>query len=148
MVAQSGYRIDEDSCDLQPSFVKRIPGLALFRVAGVSFRSEVLQRPEFEPGRPVKLVREPDNPHDRHAVSVWDESGEVQVGYVPRSDARRVAAALRRDAVKRAYVVSQFRGMKTGERSGIQVLTSPTDVVRFNGEHCAGEITEAEDIPF
>ena len=148
VVAQSGYRIDEDSCDLQPSIVKRIPGLALFRVAGVSFRSEALQRPEFEPGRPVRLVREPDNPHDRHAVSVWDESGEVQVGYVPRSDARRVAAALRREAVKRAYVVSQFRGMKTGERSGIQVLTSPTDVVRFNGEHCAGEITEAEDIPF
>ncbi|MDQ3730245.1 MAG: HIRAN domain-containing protein [Actinomycetota bacterium] len=97
----------------------------------------------------MRLLAEPDNPHDRYAVGVWDGSGEIQVGYVPKSDARRVSSALAKDAVKSAFVISQFRGMATGERSGIRVLTSPTDTVRFADATCGDSAScTDDDIPF
>ncbi len=149
-MAQSGFAPDDDSELQDESFARRIPGLAILSVAGVSFRSEALQRPEFMPGQRVQLIPEPENEHDPYAVGVWDASGEIQVGYVPRREARRIRHALKRDKVKLAVVLSQFRGMTTGARSGLSILTSPTDRVSFGDlEH--GRLTAddfEENIPF
>ena len=46
------------------------------------------------PGRPVSLVREPENPADAHAVAVWvsdDEQRSWRVGYLDRTVAARIA---------------------------------------------------------
>jgi hypothetical protein len=127
----------------------RIPGFALFPVVGVSFRAEDLQHPGFSPGQTVTLVPEPDNPHDPNAIGVWDEAGEVQAGYVPKRYARRIRAPLKRGVVKRAYIVSQFRRMSSGERTGIKVLTSPTEAVTLvTAQGADGVIVDDGDIPF
>jgi hypothetical protein len=47
---------------------------------------------ELRVGDPLDLIREPDNPHDRHAIRV--EWRGHKLGYVPRADNRAVAAAL------------------------------------------------------
>ena len=43
-----------------------------------------------DPGSLVDLVREPDNPYDPNAVAVHVEG--VKCGYVPRAQAKRLAA--------------------------------------------------------
>jgi hypothetical protein len=54
----------------------------LFRVAGVSFYQEALER--CSPGEAVRFVHEPDNPHDPLAIRIVSIHGET-VGYVPRA---------------------------------------------------------------
>lgn len=44
-------------------------------------------------GEVLTLRREPDNPHDRNAVAVYDACGE-HLGYVPRQDAGAVAKVI------------------------------------------------------
>jgi HIRAN domain len=60
------------------------PRILVVPVAGVSFRPESLEDSSFDPGRPLALVSEPDNPHDPNAVAVWNEERTLQLGYVPR----------------------------------------------------------------
>lgn len=45
-----------------------------------------------EPGERVKLVREPDNPHDPNAIAV--KSGDECLGYIARDDAAKLAPYL------------------------------------------------------
>jgi HIRAN domain len=66
------------------------PRIVVVPVAGVSFRPEAVADSSFDPGRPLALVREPDNEHDPNALAVWNEERTLQAGYVPRE----VAAAL------------------------------------------------------
>jgi hypothetical protein len=53
----------------------------VFRVAGVSFYQEALER--CSAGEAVRFIHEPDNPHDPTAIRVVSILGET-VGYVPR----------------------------------------------------------------
>ena len=63
------------------------PRILVLPVAGVSFRIEALDHPSFDPGRLLALVPEPENPHDPHAVGIWNEDRTLQLGYVPRESA-------------------------------------------------------------
>jgi hypothetical protein len=60
------------------------PRIVVVPVAGVSFRPEAVADASFDPGRPLALVREPDNEHDPNAVAIWNEDRTLQAGYVPR----------------------------------------------------------------
>jgi hypothetical protein len=60
------------------------PRIRVVPVAGVSFRPEAVRDATFDPGQRLALVPEPDNPHDPHAVAVWNEARSLQAGYVPR----------------------------------------------------------------
>ena len=60
------------------------PRLRVVGVAGVSFRGSAVEDESFDPGRRLALVPEPENPHDPHAVAVWNEQRSLQAGYVPR----------------------------------------------------------------
>jgi hypothetical protein len=82
--------------------------------AGVSFRPEALADPSFAPGRRLALVPEPDNPHDRNAVAIWNEERTLQLGYVPAE----VAPGLRGDE----QAVSLWR-----VEGGLRVLVAPAD---------------------
>jgi hypothetical protein len=64
-------------------------------------------------GTPLRLVREPDNPHDHLAIQVWSQSAgqRVQLGYVPRSANVDVAWALDgKIAVKAVFAGLQEQG--------------------------------------
>ena len=52
-------------------------------VAGISHHPTAVDLPDFAPGSEVVLRPEPDNPFDPNAISVWNASGSVQVGYLP-----------------------------------------------------------------
>jgi hypothetical protein len=67
------------------------PRILVLPVAGVSFRPESLDDSSFDPGRPLSLVAEPDNPHDPNAVGVWNAERTLQLGYVPRESAPDLA---------------------------------------------------------
>jgi hypothetical protein len=90
------------------------PRIRVVPVAGVSFRPEAVADASFEPGCPLALVPEPENPHDRNAVGIWNEDRKLQVGYVPRE----VAPDLSGDE----QAVSLWR-----VEGGLRVLIVPPD---------------------
>lgn len=72
-------------------------------LAGFRYGEGAALWPQLQPGDPLELVREPDNPHDPNAVRV-DWRGR-KLGYVPRRDNAAVAWGLDRGAPLRARVV-------------------------------------------
>ena len=88
--------------------------LRVVPVAGVSYRAEALPDPSFDPGRPLVLVREPENEQDPNAVAIWNEERTQQVGYVPRD----VAPGLEGDE----QAISLWR-----VDGGLRVLIVPAD---------------------
>ena len=82
--------------------------------AGVSYRPEALPDPSFDPGRRLVLVPEPDNPHDPHAVAIWNEERSLQLGYVP--------AAVVGELAGDEQAVSLWR-----VEGGLRVLLAPPD---------------------
>lgn len=52
------------------------------RVAGVYHRPGA-QSEDFLPGRQLRVVPEPKNPHDPNALAIWNLLGTMQAGYVP-----------------------------------------------------------------
>ncbi len=67
------------------------PRIRVVPVAGVSYRQEVLDDSSFDPGRRLALVPEPDNPHDQHAVAIFNAERTLQLGYVPAAVAPELA---------------------------------------------------------
>ena len=72
---------------------------------------------EMKVGDALKLVREPDNPHDANAVRV--EWQEYQLGYVPRRENADVARQLDRGAPVKARI------------SRLQMSRSPSKRIEF-----------------
>lgn len=69
-------------------------GLHSFVVAGTSHHEAAAKAGRFTPGSPVRLVREPNNAFDVNAVAVYAETGRRLAGYVPKGQAKRLAALL------------------------------------------------------
>lgn len=90
------------------------PRVRVVPVAGVSYRADALPDPSFDPGRRLALVPEPDNPHDPHAVAVWNAERTLQLGYVPAAVARELAGD--------EQAVSLWR-----VEAGLRVLLVPAD---------------------
>ncbi len=101
-------------------------GAQVIRVAGTSYRPDELGDPGFEPGSPLGLVHEPDNPHDANAISVWNEDRTAQAGYVPAN----VAAELAGFEELCALSLWEWRG-SAGERIGLRALVYPEGAVRI-----------------
>lgn len=81
-----------------------------FMVAGVPFegRSKVVEQRVRE-GESVRLVREPNNRHDRFAVHVRLCDG-ASIGYVPRDDAQEMADCLDSGWIHSASIKKVLRG--------------------------------------
>ena len=90
------------------------PRIRVVPVAGVSYRPEALDDPSFDPGRRLALVAEPDNPHDRDAVAIYNLERTLQLGYVPAA----VAPELEGDE----QAISLWR-----VDGGLRVLIAPAD---------------------
>ncbi len=67
------------------------PRVRVLPVAGVSFRGDAVEDASFDPGERLALVPEPDNPHDPHAVAVWNAKRTLHAGYVPREETAALA---------------------------------------------------------
>lgn len=78
-----------------------------------------------EPGQEIRLVREPDNPHDHMAVAVVSERG-IRVGYLARDRAQWIGSKIDRGYDVRA-IVERIKGRSlAGSALGI--------VIRINME--------------
>jgi HIRAN domain-containing protein len=96
------------------------PRVRVVKLAGSSYRADVLQDDAFAPGRRLALIAEPDNEHDPNAVAVWDTRRRLQAGYVPAE----VAPELSGD--EQAVSLWEFRG-EDGSRIGLRILLVPAD---------------------
>jgi len=85
------------------TFTVKLHGVSFANADGNS-RQDLIGR--LKVGQQVALRAEPANPHDRHAVGVFSDQG--QIGYLP-SDARDASAILRGEAVS-ARVVRVYGG--------------------------------------
>ena len=90
------------------------PRIRVVAVAGVSYRSEALPDPSFDPGRRLALVAEPDNEHDANAVAIWNDERTLQVGYVPAAVAPELGGG------EQALSLWRVEG-------GLRVLIAPGD---------------------
>lgn len=63
----------------------------------------------LDPGNPVQLVPEPDNPADENAVAVFSVEG-VQMGYLPAERAPYVGQQMRRGVVSAIFQGRTMRG--------------------------------------
>jgi hypothetical protein len=97
--------------------------LTIFYVA--SYRSDILQRPEFDPGEVLVLVPEPTNFYDKSAVGVWDKTRRLKVGYVPREDNEYIRAAL---TLPGTVAVALAEHRKSNKRVSLTVLFGPLGI--------------------
>ena len=95
------------------------------KLAGVSFdgRQQALER--LSPGAPLRLQRQPDNPHDANACALFDPSG-AQVGFFNRRLAAALSPAI--DAgVAYDVEVTEVTGGDDGRTLGVNVMVSRRD---------------------
>jgi hypothetical protein len=75
------------------------PALSAFRtpVRGHAYAARPPQEQPPHPGQPARLVPEPTNPADPHAIAVWVDDGGAgwRIGYLDRGVAARIAPRLR-----------------------------------------------------
>jgi hypothetical protein len=105
-----------------------VPGAVVFNVAGTSYRQDALQGPAFAPGEPVQLVPEPENPHDRNAVAVWDTNRRKHIGYVPADLAPTLGHVFRGREPFGATVFFEF--LEGKRRMALSVLVAPAALLQ------------------
>lgn len=82
---------------------------------------------DFTPGTPVRLVREPDNPHDPNAVAVHDHHRDGVAAYLDGTRAKAVSKVL--DSGRPLAAVSTC-GTRAGQPcEGITVVAASPDVL-------------------
>jgi hypothetical protein len=113
----SGYRLRDAATGEAVQWSD--PRLRVVKTAGTSYRPTELQDDAFAPGRRLALVPEPENPHDPHAVGIWNADRSLQVGYVPAEVAPELAGG------EQAVSLWEFR--EEGRRVGLRVLIVPGD---------------------
>ncbi|MDX6671303.1 MAG: hypothetical protein QOI91_1666 [Solirubrobacteraceae bacterium] len=105
-----------------------------WRVAGVAgaarHHGNVLASEAVEPGRPLELRRDPENPHDPHAIAVHAAAGG-QVGWVPREIAADLAPDLDAGRHWSAVVLREHRPSPREPRSGLTMLLVPAAAIEL-----------------
>ncbi|MEU0437240.1 HIRAN domain-containing protein [Streptomyces sp. NPDC006290] len=88
---QGGLRLCEDATGLLigPTDERlQRAGLYVANLRGVTYYQAAARQADLRPGQPLRLVLEPDNPHDAHAVGVYSNGGSGPIGYVNKQKAR------------------------------------------------------------
>lgn len=88
---QGRLRLCEDSTGLLAGPTDRrlhLAGLHVTNLRGEKYYPDAARNADLRPGLRLRLVRDPDNPHDPFAVAVYPEQGEGPVGYVNKQKAR------------------------------------------------------------
>src|ERR671917_1623795 len=112
-VAPGGRYLGRDSPELAAA------GLRIAGVAGAGrHHAEALSSDAAEPGRPLELRRDPENPHDPNAIAVHAGDGQ-QVGWVPRELAAELAPSLDAGPPWSAVLLREQRPSPRGPRTGL-----------------------------
>ncbi len=118
LFTRAGDYLGEDALGLEEA------GAFYTKVAGVTFEGRQESVRTLAPGEPLVVRREPDNPHDPHAVKVVTGRG-VQIGYLSARVASRLAPSMD-TGTRYTATVSQITG--GGERSyGVNIYVQRQD---------------------
>ncbi|NJC70947.1 hypothetical protein HC031_14660 [Planosporangium thailandense] len=128
---ESVLRLCEDTTGLlvSPSDT-RLPraGIYVSQLRGEAYHRTACEAGDFRPGRPVRLVREPDNEFDRNAVAVYDHAGLHPAAYVNKQKARMLSRLM--DSGEPIEAIS-IRGTGSGiPCDQIAVLAASPEVLR------------------
>ncbi len=116
-----------------PSLATR--GLVVAGVAGAAaHHGAALASDAAAPGRPLALRRDPENPHDPHAIAVHLEGTGEQLGWVPRTLAPEPAADLDAGRPWSAVVLREQRASPRDPRSGVTMLIARAPSVQLRVE--------------
>lgn len=75
--------------------------------------------PFLRVGEPLRLVREPNNPHDPNAIAIYFRNDRL--GYVPRNENRALAVMLDHGEKIRGYVTKLINGADPWQRLRFRV---------------------------
>lgn len=102
-------------------------GIYVANLRGVAYYKPANRHADTRPRRPLRLVREPENPHDSFAIAVHDGAGTGPLGYINRQKARAWSKLLLEGVELQAI---SLRG--TAHRrpcDGVTVLAAKPEVV-------------------
>lgn len=99
---------------------QRRQGFESIAVSGESHHLDDLQADSFRPPARLRLVPEPTNRYDPHAIAVWDAAKQYQAGYIPRDEAERIGIRLRKGHL--AQCLSIWETFVDGQRVSLRVL--------------------------
>lgn len=103
-------------------------GVFVSQLRGEAYRPASCKAGDFEPGSPVRLVREPANEFDPNAVAVYDHTGQHMAAYVNRQKARTLARLM--DSGKPIEAVS-IRGTGPGVACDqVAIVAASPEVLR------------------
>ena len=95
------------------------------KLAGVTFEGRQDRLGRLAPGTPLRLERQPENPHDANACALYDPHGD-QIGFLNRRLAGALAPAI--DAgVEYDVEVTEVTGGAEGRSLGVNVLVMRRD---------------------
>ena len=102
-------------------------GVRVVGVAGAGrHHADALESEAVAPGQPLRLLRDPDNPHDPNAIAVHPAAeGSEQVGWVPRELAAEIAPELDAGRPWSAVVLREQRRSPRDPRDGLTMLLAP-----------------------
>jgi hypothetical protein len=105
-------------------------GLRVVGVAGAgAHHADALASDAAAPGGLLELRRDPDNPHDPHAIAVHPAGGGEQLGWVPRELAAELAPELDAGQPWSAIVLREQRRSPRDPRHGLTMLLAPASQV-------------------
>ena len=130
----AGYQLVDDGGSFlgrdAPELAER--GLRVVGVAGAArHHAEALISDEAAPGCPLRLRRDPGNPHDPDAIAVDTADGRLQLGWVPREVAAELAGEI--DAGRQFAAVSlrEQRRSPRDPRHGLTMLVAAAEAIEL-----------------
>ncbi|WP_445942219.1 HIRAN domain-containing protein [Pseudonocardia sp. T1-2H] len=100
-------------------------GIYSSQLRGEKYNESGSSSGDFSPGAPVRLVREPGNPHDRNAIAVYDITGAHRAAYVDRLRARLIAPILDAGGALDAIAIRGTAAGRACRQIGIVAATPP-----------------------
>jgi len=118
----NGYMVirTSDGQKLQWRTLPISDGLESIPVSGESHHMKDLQKKCFEPGEEIQLIPEPNNPHSKTAVGVWDREKKYQVGYIPKEEEERIFKKISDGWLKKCIVMWEI--YEGGKRVSLRLL--------------------------
>jgi HIRAN domain len=108
--------------DATPSATKQL--------GAIGPRAKQERRAPPQPGQPLTLRRDADNPHDPNAIAVHADEVE-QIGWVPRELAAQVAPELDAGETWSAVVLREQRASPREARTGLTMLLASAPAIEL-----------------
>lgn len=117
----------------------RARGIRVATVAGAGVHhAEAVASEDVEPGRPLVLRRDPDNPHDPNAIAVHAAGGGDQVGWVPRELAAELAPLIDSGRRWTALALRASRASPRDPRTGLTMVVAEAPAIELREVNARG----------